>query len=139
MENTPKKKILVVEDDVLLAKPLHERLVFAGFDVLVVPDATLGLQEVLQHRPDLVILDLMLPAGGGQTVLRGLRAFPHTAYIPVLVISGLKRDDDRETFAQLDKLGIEGFLGKPFEDSRLLEEVRRILKKVDPDFVPEIR
>lgn len=127
------KKILVVEDDLDLAKLTHKRLTFAGFDVRVVQDALMGVQESNQFRPDLVVLDLLLPAGGGLAVLKGLKGSVYTAYIPVLVVSGMERIGNPEYFTQMEKLGIEGFLKKPFEGNRLVEEVRRILLEYGPE------
>lgn len=128
-----KKKILVVEDDNELAKLTYRRLVHAGYDVLVVPDALLGVQEANRFRPDLVVLDLLLPAGGGLRVLDGLRSSVYTAYTPVLVMSGAERESIPGTFDQMERMGIEGFLKKPFEGNRLVEEIQRVLKDQGPD------
>lgn len=128
-----KRKILVVEDDPDLGKLTRLRLVHSGFDVLVVPDALLGVQEANQYKPDLVILDLMLPAGGGMTVLKGLKSSVYTMFIPVLVMTALERECDPAIFEAMEKIGIEGFLKKPFESNHLVEETRRILREHCPD------
>ena len=127
------KKILVVEDDEDLSKLTYRRLTAAGFSVRVVPDAILGIQETKQFHPDLVLLDLLLPAGGGLAVLKGLKASVYTAYIPVLVMSGMDRQANPDYFTQMEKIGIEGFLQKPFEGNRLVEEIRAILREPKPD------
>lgn len=128
-----KKKILIVEDDEDLAKLTRRRLLFSDFEVMVVPDAILAIQEANQFRPDLVLLDLMLPAGGGLAVLKGLRSLVHTTYIPVLVMSGLDREADPDYFKEIEKLGIEEFIRKPFEGSRLVDVIKRILHEQYPD------
>lgn len=133
------KKILVVEDDMELAKLTRRRLLFSGFEVMVVPDAILAIQEANQFRPDLVILDLMLPAGGGLAVLRGLKSLVHTTFIPVLVMSGMDQAADPDYFWQMEQLGIEEFIKKPFEGSRLVDVVKRILSEHYPDSPPEKR
>lgn len=132
-----KKKILVVEDDEDLAKLTRRRLLFSDFEVMVVPDAILAIQEANQFRPDLVLLDLMLPGGGGLAVLKGLRASVYTTYIPVLVISGLDREADPYYFQKIEKLGIEEFIRKPFEGSRLVDVINRVLHEQYPDFPAE--
>ncbi len=128
-----KKKILVVEDDEALAKLTRKRLVFSDFDVMIVPDAILATQEVNRFRPDLVLLDLLLPAGGGLAVLQRLRASVYTADTPVLVMSGLDREADPDYFQQIEKLGIEEFIQKPFEGNRLVDVIKRILNEQNPD------
>lgn len=128
-----KKKILVVEDDEELTHLLHKRIVLAGFDVRVVPDALLGVQELRQFRPDLVILDLMLPAGGGLKVLEAMKTSIYSAYTPVLVISGMERQSQPGMFERMEKMGISGFLKKPFEGNLLVEEIRKILREQGQD------
>ncbi len=132
-----KKKILIVEDDEDLAKLTRRRLLFSDFEVMVVPDAIMALQEINQFRPDLVLLDLMLPAGGGLAVLKRLRSSVYTTYIPVLVMSGLDREADPDYFKKVEKLGIEEFIRKPFEGSRLVDVINRILHEQYPDFPAE--
>jgi len=116
-----------------LAKLTRKRLVFSDFDVMIVPDAILATQEVNRFRPDLVLLDLLLPAGGGLAVLKRLRASVYTADIPVLVMSGLDREADPDYFQQIEKLGIEEFIQKPFEGNRLVDVIKRILNEQRPD------
>ena len=121
------KKILIVEDDEELSKLIRTRLVSAGFDALTVPDALWGVQQLKEFKPDLVILDLMLPAGGGLAVLQRLKASVYTTHIPVLVVSGMGPEGDPEYFKEIENMGVEGFIKKPFEGKWLVEEVRRIL------------
>ncbi len=128
-----KKKILVVEDDEELARLIHKRLTFSGFEVLVVPDALLGMQEASRLRPHLVVLDLMLPAGGGLKVLEGLKSSVYTAYTPVVVISGMEREAGPGIFERMEKIGVEKFLKKPFEGNVLVEEIRKILQEQSPE------
>ena len=116
-----------------MAKLTRKRLVFSDFDVMIVPDAILATQEVNRFRPDLVLLDLLLPAGGGLAVLKRLRASVYTADIPVLVMSGLDREADPDYFQQIEKLGIEEFIQKPFEGNRLVDVIKRILNEQRPD------
>jgi len=125
-----RKKILVVEDDVDLGRLVHQRLKASGFDPFVVPDAVLGFQEALRRKPDLILLDLMLPAGGGLAVLKGLRRSVYTAHIPVLVVSGIEQDfyEGHDCYLKkVHEMGIEGYLGKPFESGQLLSRIEQIL------------
>ncbi len=121
------KKILIVEDDEDLSRLIRTRLVSAGFDALAVPDALWGVQQLNEYKPDLVILDLLLPAGGGLTVLQRLKTSVYTTHIPVLVISGMGPEGDPEYFKQIENMGVDGFIKKPFDGKQLAVHVRRIL------------
>ena len=126
-----RKKILVVDDDKDLTRLIRLRLLKAGYDVFVVPDAVSASQESKRFNPDLVILDMMLPAGGGGSVLRRLRSSLHTAYVPVLILSGISKDDPVYKEAT-NGLVVEGYLQKPFEEGTLLSEAERILGETSP-------
>ena len=126
------KKILIIDDDLMLAKLMRRRFITAGYEVLVVPDAILGNQEAHQFKPDIIILDMMLPGGGGLSVLKGLESSVYTAAIPVLVITGLQRDCHEGYFKEISQFQVEGCLEKPFDGAKLLAEVERVLEEHSP-------
>ena len=132
MTDAVKRKVMVVDDDPDLGRMIRARLVSAGFEALVVPDAVFAAQEVRQFKPDLVVLDLMLPAGGGLEVLRRLKASIHTAHVPVLVLTGVEPDVYEGMVQQVREIGVEGFLRKPFDGQKFLAEVSRILQGCAP-------
>lgn len=118
-----KKKILIVEDDPVARQILHTMLK-PNYQTFVTGDAMAAFVEARKLQPDLVILDLGLPAGGGLSVLQRLKAIPALSTIPVLVVSGL----DAATHEQksLDA-GAEAYLHKPVPDDQLLAKVRELL------------
>ncbi len=89
-----KLKIVLVEDDEILAKVLYEELLEADFDVFQAFDGEEGLNLAKSKKPDLVLLDLVLPKKPGFDVLEELKKSPVTHDIPVIVLTMLGRDDD---------------------------------------------
>jgi two-component system response regulator MprA len=87
----PKRRILVVEDDDLLANMYRSALCFAGFDVEIAGDGLTALEDIDADHPDLVVLDINLPQIGGNRILTEVAATPDTRDIPVIVVPG--RDD----------------------------------------------
>lgn len=120
------KKILVVEDEMDTAKVLVKRLETNGFEVIVAEDAYQGTAFINKKKPDLVILDLMLPAGGGLSVLKNAKANPTVAYIPVIVLTGMKNEDvKREVISS----GVEAYLEKPYDTGELISTINRVLNQ----------
>ncbi|HEY5910503.1 MAG TPA: response regulator [Verrucomicrobiae bacterium] len=81
------KKILIIEDDEIVANIYRSKLTLEGFSVAIAPDGESGLESVRQLRPDVVILDLMLPKLSGVDVLKKVRADPQSEKLPVIVFS----------------------------------------------------
>lgn len=92
MEN--KKHILVVEDENTLALALKKKLENAGYLVSVSVDGKDGLNKIIHEKPDLVLLDLILPVMDGFAVLKQLRAIPEFEFLPVIVLTNLSSDED---------------------------------------------
>lgn len=117
------KKILIVEDDPIARQILNARLK-PKYELSVAGDAMAAFTEARKHPPDLVILDLGLPAGGGFSVLQRLKSIPALAVIPVLVISGLDRaTHEPKALAS----GAKVYLQKPAPDEVLLSTVRELI------------
>src|SRR5438132_13775841 len=115
------QKILVIEDDPVARADLEARLEANGYVVARAADAASALTVVNRERPDLILLDLGLPAGDGYLVLERLRKIEVLAAIPVLVITGRT---DAETRQRVAALGIDPLLTKPMEKAALHAEVR---------------
>ncbi|HEY2004080.1 MAG TPA: response regulator [Candidatus Saccharimonadia bacterium] len=94
-----KPKILIVDDDEVLADLYRMRLEMEGFEISVVSDGEHALEGILEFKPDLVLLDLMLPKMSGFDVLKLIRRTPATSKIRVLVFSALGDLDDRKRAA----------------------------------------
>ncbi len=119
-----KKKILIVEDEDDIAVLLRKRLRSEGYEATRVPDALQAMQLIQQSRPDLVILDLMLPAGGGLSVLERMRTSVFAQDTPVIVLTGMQDPAHKEKVLEH---GVEAFLQKPYDPEALLSEIRRVL------------
>ncbi len=92
--------ILIVDDSRLLRLSNERALVKAGHNVISAEDGEAGLRLALERKPDLVILDMMLPKLSGPEVLRALRQNPDTARIPVLVLSGLPQCNENKLISE---------------------------------------
>lgn len=120
----PDKKILVVEDEDDIAVLVSKRLRLEGYAVTRVPDALQAMQLIQKTRPDLVILDLMLPAGGGLSVLERMKMSVFAQDTPVIILTGTQDPAQKEKILEL---GVEAFLQKPYDPETLLSEIRRAL------------
>lgn len=117
------KKILVVDDDPKICKGLNIRLKFAGYEVRSAEDGVVGLKLAREFKPDLVILDIMMPVGGGFSVAYRLRE--QAPELPVIFITASKQPQLRE---MTEKLGAVSFFEKPYEFEELLAAVKEASK-----------
>jgi DNA-binding response OmpR family regulator len=106
---TSSKKILLVEDDDALASVYVTRLQAEGFDVKRVPNGEDALAVALQYKPNLILLDVMMPKVSGFDVLDILRNTPETNNIKVIMLTALSQDSDKERATQL---GADDYLVK---------------------------
>ena len=118
------KKILIIEDEQDLASTLSKRLTSVGYEVMISMDALLGVVQAHKSKVDLIILDLMLPGGGGHSVLSNLKCSTLTMNIPVLVLTGMQ-DEVRKK--KILEMGVDGYMQKPYEIQNVLSEIKRIL------------
>jgi DNA-binding response OmpR family regulator len=116
--------ILIVDDDPDMRQALQIRLKANGYDVHCAEDGVGAISEARKHSPDLIILDLGLPAGDGFVVLDRLKTNLNLSPIPVIVLSG--RDRRASQKRALDA-GARAFLQKPFKNSEFLAVVRHTL------------
>ena len=119
------KRVLVVDDDRVIQQLLQVNLELEGYDVVATAsDGKEALEKIAELKPDLVILDIMMPKMDGLEVCRHLKADASTARIPVILLSARAQDlDIREG---LD-IGANAYLTKPFDPVELLEVVGRLL------------
>lgn len=103
-----KKKILVIEDDPHIGKVFMIKIEQQGWEGEVATDGEMGLQKIKDMKPDLVMLDLMLPKKDGFWVLEQMKSLPITA-IPVIVLSNLGQEQDKQKAMEL---GAKEFLVK---------------------------
>lgn len=115
-------RILVVEDDPTVRGLLVALLVAEGYDVQTAADGLAGLVQASVVRPQLMVLDLMMPDLGGVRVIQELRGSQDLAGLPVLVVTGMVD----AVPAMRDLLGDDAVLVKPFGVAELLERVARV-------------
>jgi CheY-like chemotaxis protein len=118
------KKILIVDDNADIRLGMHLRLKANQFETFFAADAFAAVAEARKHRPDLVILDLGLPAGDGFTVMERLKQVPFLAVIPVIVVSAR---DGLGNQKRAHEAGAKAFLQKPVNDAELLAVIRQAL------------
>lgn len=104
-----KKKILLVEDDAALSGVYRSRLEMEGFDVREVGNGELALTAALEFKPDLILLDAMMPKISGFDVLDILRNTPETANIRIVMLTALSQPKDKE---RAELLGVDDYLVK---------------------------
>ncbi len=119
-----RKKVLIVEDNEDVALGITIRLAGAGFDVRSVTTATEAIKAIDIFEPDLVILDLLVPKGGGYSVLKALRGASHTRMVPVIVMTGVEDEDYKK---RIRDLGVSAFLEKPSEPGALIQIMRELM------------
>lgn len=120
-------KILLVEDDDSLANVYSTRLSAEGLDVRRVPNGEEALAQTLEYKPDLIVLDVMMPKVSGFDVLDILRNTPETANVKVIMLTALSQESDRE---RAQSLGVDDYLVKSqVVIADVVERVKRLLAK----------
>ncbi|HVT39579.1 MAG TPA: response regulator [Gemmatimonadaceae bacterium] len=118
------KKLLVVEDDADVRLGYHILLKAHHYDAFFASDAISAVSEARKHQPDLIILDLGLPAGDGFLVLERIKSTANLAMIPVVVVSGRDLHGNRDRAL---REGASAFLQKPWNDDELLAIISDLL------------
>ncbi len=119
-----KLRVLVVEDDLSILTGLSMSLRFEGYDVIQAQDGKTGLQKVIDERPDLLVLDVMLPAMNGFEVLEELKRRGNA--VPVIVLTAKGVETDRVMGLNL---GADDYVVKPFALQELLARIRAVLRR----------
>jgi two-component system alkaline phosphatase synthesis response regulator PhoP len=122
-------KILIVEDEQLIVEFVEFLLRQEGFEPLIARDGDVVLAMVRQERPDLVLLDLLLPTVDGFEVLRQLKEAPDSMDIPVIAFTARNRDAD---IALAFEMGVADYVCKPFSPTELMARIQRTLRPFKP-------
>lgn len=117
-------KVLIVEDDKKIALALSLRLKAKGYEVAFAQDAMAGLNMANREKPDLVLLDISMPAGGGFHVAERMQSLSGTVGIPIIFLTASK-DPSYKTRAT--ELGAAAYFEKPYEPEELLSTIERVL------------
>lgn len=129
-EQKSQSKILIVDDDPEMRLAMHIRLKANNYAVGFAFDGVSAIAEACRQRPDVILLDLGLPAGDGFAVMERLRANNNLAGIPIIVVSG--RDRAANASRSLDA-GAQFFMQKPVRNSDLLLAIEKVLGTNPPE------
>lgn len=126
------KKILIIDDELKIVEICRDYLKAAGFDVVYALDGTSGLEKFHKEKPDLIVLDLMLPNIDGLDVCREIRKEGST---PIIMLTARVEESDKLIGLEL---GADDYITKPFSPRELVARVRTVLRRVQGDTSAEV-
>jgi len=131
-----KPKLLLIEDEEDIAALIKLQAEIAGYRLIVEVDGLNGMRAVEREKPDLVILDIMLPGQSGLDVCRKIKTSPELKNIPVIMLSA--KSEELDIILGLE-LGADDYVSKPFSPKILFSRVRAVLRRgKEPDKPPQI-
>jgi two-component system response regulator BaeR len=116
-------KVLIVEDEPKLADVLSDYLKASGFDPVLISNGTEVVSWVREHKPDMVLLDLMLPGRDGMDICKDIRTFSH---VPIIMITARVEEIDRLLGLEL---GADDYICKPFSPREVVARVKAVLRR----------
>jgi len=120
------KKILIIEDDKFLRELIGQKLIKEGYDIVEAVDGEKGIKSAKDEKPDLILLDLILPGMDGFEVLTKIKEDARVAQIPVIILSNLGQKDDIEKGL---KMGAVDYLIKAhFTPGEIIDKIKVVLK-----------
>lgn len=123
-----KKKILIIEDTEFMKKLISDVLKEAGYEVVTASSGEEGLQKVREEKPDLVLLDVVMPGMDGFEVCRILREDESNNLMPIIMLTAQENEDHKLEGLEL---GADDYIIKPFNSRELVSRVRNTLKRID--------
>jgi DNA-binding response OmpR family regulator len=136
MSDGRSRRALVVEDDPDIGQLLSHYLLKAGFAPDVATSGRDVVQRVRRDRPDVILLDLMLPGLDGLQVCRALRADAATAHIPIIMLTAKGEESDRIVGLEL---GADDYISKPFSPNEVIARIRALLRRTERTAGPDHR
>ena len=121
-----KKKILIVDDEPLIVRLLSNRLKTNGYETIAANDSYQCIKIAKEEHPDLILLDLDMPAGGGTQAFNNLKISSRTSMIPIIFITGVP---GKEVKKLIMDLGADGYFPKPFKFVKLLKKIEELIGK----------
>ena len=118
------KKILVVDDEPKIVQLLSTRLKASGYETFAANDSYQCLKMAREVKPDLILLDMKMPAGGGIQAFENLKSSVYTSNIPVIFITAYP---GKEVIKLVKDLGADGFFSKPFKSADLLTKIKNLI------------
>jgi DNA-binding response OmpR family regulator len=120
----PPERVLVIEDELAMRRALADNFQFAGYDVRTAADGDLGLRAALKDRPDLIVLDIMLPKVNGYEICRQVRA--EGLDVPIIMLTA--KGQEQDIILGLN-LGADDYVTKPFSINQLLARANALLRR----------
>ncbi len=117
-----KKRILIVDDERDLVETITFRLEASGYEVLAAYDGAEGLEKARTEKPDIILLDVMMPKMDGYQVCRMLKFDEEFKNIPIIMLTARGQDMDKKTGTDV---GADGYITKPFDSKMLMEEIKK--------------
>jgi DNA-binding response OmpR family regulator len=118
------KTILVIEDDIIILRGLQDNLEYEGYDVFTETNGEKGLQLALEKKPDLILLDIMLPGMSGYEICRKLKK--ERSDLPIIMITA--RGSEMDKVSGLD-IGADDYVTKPFSIPELMARIRAVIRR----------
>ena len=127
---TPQRRVLLVDDEPSIIKVVGKRLQVAGYEVVTAVDGQDGLTKARLGKPDVIILDLMLPKMSGMEVCAALKQDPAYQQIPIIIFTGKGQAMDEKLCREC---GANAYITKPHDADTLIEQIEILLANVLPD------
>jgi DNA-binding response OmpR family regulator len=125
-------KVLIIEDDRYISKMYQLKLSLDGMDVQVADNGRIGVEKVKEFKPDIILLDILMPELDGYEVLKIVKGEPETKDIPVLVLSNLGQEDHIQKGMQLGAIGY--IVKSQYTPSRVVDKIKEVLSgKISPE------
>lgn len=121
-----KKTILIVDDELPFVETVKASLEFEGYEIVAVHDGQTGLEKAREIKPDLILLDVMMPKMNGYQVCRELKQSDETKGVPIIVLTAKAQESDKYWGKEV---GADEYITKPFEMDELLEKIKSLLKE----------
>jgi DNA-binding response OmpR family regulator len=119
-----KKKILIIDDAPEIVTILEDLVEAFGYQSVSAPDAELGLEKLAHEKPDLILLDLMLPGMDGFEFARKVKGDESTKNIPIIAVSVLREEEHRK---RGQEAGMDDYVTKPFDPKDLVARIKKLL------------
>jgi len=120
-----KKSVVIIEDEPFIIEALTFLLENEGLDVRSISDGANAIDFIIKSKPNLVILDIMLPNVSGMKILEDIRSMDEISNLPVLMLTAKGQKKDRRA---AEEAGVSKFMTKPFDNQELIENVKAMIR-----------
>jgi len=125
-----KPKILIVDDERDIVRTFQDRLEMDGYPIIIAENGKEGLEKVIKEKPDIILLDVIMPDMDGFEMLEALRKYPEGEECSVIMLTVRSQKED---VARAEACGVEGYLVKPFDLDEMLKKIESAWKRCQAD------